>query len=48
MYFFQIAQSSELVGELEDISSLETEYASDDHVYQAKIQVSLVGQSSYK
>ena len=36
---FQIAETSELVGELEDLSTLQTEYASDDHIYQAKIQV---------
>lgn len=35
----QIAESSKLVGDLEDLSCLEAEYASDDHVYQAKIKV---------
>lgn len=39
LYNFQIAQTSELVGELEDLSSLQSEYATDDHIYQAKIQV---------
>ena len=39
LYNFQIAQTSELVGELEDMSSLQSEYATDDHIYQAKIQV---------
>lgn len=34
----EIAESCELVGKLEDISCLEREYASDDHVYQQKIQ----------
>ncbi len=35
----QVANGSELVGELEELSSLETEYAHDDAIYQAKIQV---------
>lgn len=35
----QVAESSALVGELEDLSALEKEYASDDLIYQAKIQV---------
>ena len=37
----QIAESSELVGEVEDFTSLEREYAEDDLVYQAKIKVSI-------
>lgn len=37
----QIAESSELVGEVEDFTSLEREYAEDDLIYQAKIKVSL-------
>ena len=37
----QIAQSSELVGEVEDFTSLEREYAEDDLIYQAKIKVSI-------
>ena len=37
--FLQVARESELVGELEELGSLEKEYAQDDTVYQAKIQV---------
>lgn len=37
----QIAESSELVGEVEDFTSLEREYAEDDLIYQAKIKVSI-------
>lgn len=36
----QIAESSELVGEVEDLASLEKEYARDDLIYQEKIRVS--------
>ena len=36
----QIAESSELVGDVEDIASLEKEYARDDLIYQEKIKVS--------
>ena len=35
----QIASSSELVGEFEEVSCLEKEYAANDAIYQAKIQV---------
>ena len=35
----QIVESAPLVGEREDLSSLEKEYAQDDVIYQAKIQV---------
>ena len=38
--FPQIAESAPLVGEREDLSCLETEYAKEDTVYQAKIQAS--------
>jgi len=34
----QIAESSELVGEVEDLASLEKEYARDDLIYQEKIR----------
>ena len=36
----QVAESAPLVGEREDLSSLVKEYAENDVVYQAKIQVS--------
>lgn len=35
----QIAESSELVGDVEDVHCLASEYSSDDNVYQAKIKV---------
>ena len=35
----QIAESSELVGGVEDLQSLSKEYSADDNVYQAKIKV---------
>ena len=35
----QVAESAPLVGEREDLSSLEKEYTVDDAIYQAKIQV---------
>lgn len=38
-YILQVASSSELVGNLEELSSLETEYAQEDLIYQQKIQV---------
>lgn len=40
MYWVQIAESTPLVGEREDLSSLAKEYAEDDEIYQEKIQVS--------
>ena len=36
----KIAESTLLVGEKEDLSSLEKEYSEDDAIYQAKIEVS--------
>ena len=36
----QIAETTPLVGEREDLSSLAKEYAEDDAIYQSKIQVS--------
>ena len=41
MYLVQIAESAPLVGEREDLTCLEAEYAKEDTVYQAKIQASL-------
>ena len=40
VYWVQIAESTPLVGEREDLSSLAKEYAEDDEIYQGKIQVS--------
>ena len=37
--FEQVADSSELVGDLEAIDCLSKEYSADDNVYQAKIKV---------
>ena len=39
MFDEQIAESSELVGDVEDVHCLASEYSSDDNVYQAKIKV---------
>lgn len=44
VYCVQIAESTPLVGEREDLSSLVKEYAEDDEIYQGKIQVSLRSQ----
>lgn len=40
VYCVQIAESTPLVGEREDLSSLTKEYAEDDEIYQGKIKVS--------
>lgn len=40
VYCVQIAESAPLVGEREDLSSLEKEYAEDDDIYLGKIRVS--------
>ena len=34
-----MAESAELIGDLEDLDCLVKEYASDDTIYQSKIQV---------